>query len=284
MSWFFRISATDIAEFLADHTEGVWVQHNLVPGPGGIPEYVMEYTAGYELRKATLKWSRESPSGVAQDDAMCTFHLLNVTDGAPDDSWTPTDYAGAESIFLALWDSLHYLYPTSVILHEIEWRADGPDFKPFGSSLAPTLRITPLTLDGSDSTHEQRLPPQTAMSVTERTDAHFTAYGVGVPGRTPGTGRTQVRNRWGRFYLPAPQAYYLDNVGRWRTDIIADVCTSVQQAYNELKSNGFFPVVYSPTTGHAYDVTEVAVDDITDVIRSRRYTTVESRAVMAIDD
>jgi hypothetical protein len=242
---------------------------------------VAQYTGTFELRKLTVSWTRTPTTGVVQDADMCTFHFLNLTAGAPDATWTTTDYTTVESAFDALWTSLKPNYLPEVKLSEYSWRADGPAFKPFGSSLSPVLRITPRAVLGT-GTGGTALPPQCAMSVTEVTEAHFDVSGVGVPGDTPGTGRTQRRNRWGRFYLPPPIAVTLTD-GRFAATYCSDVSGYVKTAYNACVAGGLIPVMYSPTTGNAWSVTEVHVDDIVDVIRSRRYVTPQTRAVNAIN-
>jgi hypothetical protein len=242
---------------------------------------VAQYTGTYELRKLTMSWSRTPTSGVVQDVDMCTFHFLNLTAGAPDATWTTADYTAVESAMDAMWASLAIRYVPEIKLVEYSWRADGPAFKPFGAALSPTLRITPRSVAGS-ATGETILPPQCAISVTEVTEAHFDVSGVGVPGDAPGTGRTQRRNRWGRFYLPPASTVAL-NDGRWSTGYCGLVSGYGKTAYYACVAAGLIPVMYSPTTGNSWSITEVHVDDIVDVIRSRRYVTPLTRAVNAID-
>jgi hypothetical protein len=43
------------------------------------------------------------------------------------------------------------------------------------------------------------------------------------------------------------------------------------------------PVMYSPTTGNAWSITEIHVDDIVDVVRSRRYIVPTTRQPKPID-
>jgi hypothetical protein len=243
--------------------------------------FVAQWTGTYELRKVEMHWSRTPTAGVVQDDDICTFHFLNLTGGNPDASWTTSDYTTVETALDAMWASLKVHYMPEIRLSSYVWRADGPAFKPHGTSLSPTLRITARALPGTAS-GETVLPPQCALSVTEATEAHYTVSGVGVPGDTPGTGRTQTRNRWGRFYLPSPSTLALTD-GRFTSSYCGLVSGYVQTAYNACVTAGIVPVVYSPTTGNAWSVTEVHVDDIVDVIRSRRYVTPLTRAVNAVN-
>lgn len=235
----------------------------------------------YELRKLTVGWARTPAIGVVQDLDMCTFHFLNLTGGNPDASWIASDYTTIEAGFDSLWTSLLPDFATTTKLASYTWRADGPAFKPFGDSLSPTLRITSRSVPGTGGGDTSQLPPQCAISVTEVTAAHYTEYGVGVPGKAPGTGRTQLRNRWGRFYLPAPQSATI-MAGRFMSARCTAWSNAVKTFYNLCTAAQFVPVMYSPTIGSAYSIDEIHVDDIVDVIRSRRYTTPTTRAANTI--
>jgi hypothetical protein len=252
-----------------------------VPNEWGLA--LAEYTANYELRKLEVHWSRTPSVGVVQDDDICTFHFLNLTAGAPDATWVDADYAQVEAAFDAAWTSIKVYYAAEMKLSQYVWRADGPAFKPFGAALAPTLRATARSVPGTNAvTGSVPMPPQCAMSVTETTDAKFTVHGVGVPGDAVGTGRTQVRNRWGRFYLPAMATSILSD-GRFSVANSAIVADAFHTMYNSCVSAGNIPVMYSPTTGHAWSVTGLHIDDIVDVVRSRRYTTPLTRSPVTIN-
>lgn len=249
------------------------------PWAGGLD--LLQWDAPYELRKLQVSWKRTPTVGVAQDPAMCTFHFLNLTGGDPDATWTDADFVSVETAFDAFWTTIKPKFDAELKLAEYLWRKDGPAFRPHGAALSPTVRVVPRAVVGTDAT-ARPMPPQCALSVTEVTAASFMVSGVGVPGDAEGTGRTQRRNRWGRFYLPP--------IGStWTTDgrPVASVCTAVSDAvktmYNACVAAGLIPVMYSPTTGSAWSVTEVHVDDIFDVIRSRRYITPTTRAINAIN-
>lgn len=225
----------------------------------------------FELRRMEMVFARAPSVGVMQDVDICTFHFLNLTSGDPDSSWTNADYALVEGqVGPYFWVNIKDNYGDGVTLHELRWRADGPRYRPFGTDLSPTLRVTPIA-DLTGTSSGVPLPPQCAMTVTEVTDAKYVVEGVGVPGSGPG-GRAQTRNRWGRFYLPAMTSTQVQ-AGRWSAAACADIATAVETFYNELIDHDIIPVLYSPTTGNAWSITEIHVDDIIDVVRSRRYVT-----------
>lgn len=239
------------------------------------------YEGAFELAKLQVSWNRTPMVGVVQDPDMCTFHFLNFTDGEVDDSWSSADYAQVESAFGAFWTAIKDHYDSTIELSEYLWRMDGPDHRPFGDSLSPTQRITPVTGQQGIGVSSP-LPPQCALTVTEVTTAFFDVAGVGVPGHAPGTGRTQRRNRWGRFYLPAPMRDEVAH-GRFNSAITTDVANSVQTFYNACIAADFLPVMYSPTTGKAWSIDEIRVDDIVDVVRSRRFVTPITRTPRDLD-
>lgn len=222
------------------------------------------YTGTYELREVDLIFKRVVSAGApVQDNAMCTFHLLNLTSGAPDATWTAGDYTACETLFDTFWGAIKAQYSLGTAFLGYRWSADGPAFKPHGSELSPTLRNTARSVLGSTDT--EFLPPQVAVSVTEVTAAKYTVDDV------EGVG-TQLRNRWGRFYLPAPIVAAAVN-GRLSSAAGTAIANAAQSLYNGLRAADFIPVMYSPTTGSSWSVDELHVDDIFDVIRSRRFVT-----------
>lgn len=203
---------------------------------------------------------------------MTTHHFVNLTAGIPDASWDTTDYTTVESAFDTFWGAIKNQYAPSVKLAQYSWRPDGPEFRPKGTSLAPTLRTVARSVVGTAP--GEALPPQAAISVTETTAAKFTVEDV------EGVG-TQLRNRWGRFYLPAPATIACDD-GRVDPTAASQIANAAQTFYNACVAAQLIPVMYSPTTGHAWSVLEIHVDDIFDVIRSRRFITPLTRNVKAI--
>lgn len=275
----FLVTSEEVMEALEEGVEWtnrgirVFVSPDLVPDADFLTRYLMEFTSAFELRELTVKWSRTVGLSPAEDHAMCTFHILNETGGVPDASWITADYTTVEGHFDTWWNAIRDRFNGNVVLQEYSWRADGPAFKPFGSSLQPTLRITPKSIAGTSSGGVM-MPPQIACTVTEVIPSTFVVPDV------EGVG-AQTRNRWGRFYLPAPAT---DNVasGRLTSAFLTDIADATQTLYNDLVAAGFPVVVYSPTTGHAWSVDEIHVDDVFDVVRSRRFRNTLARTPRAI--
>lgn len=240
---------------------------------------VAQYTGDYECRKLHAIWTRSPVSAPAQDVMVTTHHFLNITSGAPDNTWITSDYTQVESAFTTMWGSLKPSWPDTTRLLEYRWYADGPAFKPFGDDSSPLLRATSVNTAGSGTATP--LPPQIAVSVTEVTAARYST--IAREGRP-----SQLRHRWGRFYLPAPTVGVVGSatgaqagrLGAATQTIIAD---AAQVFYNACRAgSNLVPIMYSPTTGNAWSVDEIHVDDIFDVVRSRRYETPLSRAVRTL--
>lgn len=274
----FFIASEDLRNALEESVEvlnrGRWFWPEYASIPFDSTWFLMEFTSAYELRELSMKWTRNFPGKPPEDHALCTFHLLNRTAGLPDATWTTADYTTAEGLFDAYWTAIKDRYPAfGPVLAEYQWRPDGPAFKPFGASLQPTLRTTARSVAGT-STGDAMLPPQAAITVTEVIPSTFTVEDV------EGVG-TQVRNRWGRFYLPAPGSTSLAD-GRIAAATLTDIADATKTLYDGLVAADLLPVVYSPTTGHAWSVAEVHVDDVWDVIRSRRYRNTLARTPRTI--
>lgn len=231
------------------------------------------YTGDYELRKLEVQWTRDVSGAPLDDRAICTFHLLNLTAGAPDPTWITGDFTAIEARFDTWWTAIKTLYEPRVKLVEYVWRRDGPSFKPHGAEFSPVVRRVARSVAGTGGGAVSMLPPQVALTVTERTAAKFTAEDV------EGVG-DQLRNRWGRFYLPNVAGDQVVD-GRPATACRTTVATATGVLYNGLRTDQFIPVMYSPTTGNSWSVDEIAVDDIFDVQRSRRWRNVINRSVVA---
>lgn len=182
---------------------------------------------------------------------MVTVHFLNLTDSEPDSTWDGTDYGTVETAFSQLWTDIKDNYFSWLHLDQFRWYRDGPAFHPTPSEGNPADRVTEVDVAGSLTTGTTNLPPQVAISVTER---------------------TAIRKRWGRFYLPAPRVSQTTIEGRLQAAFVDEIADACEAAFNTCRAADLIPVVFSPTTENAYSVDELQVDDLFDVIRSRRWS------------
>lgn len=201
---------------------------------------------------------------------MCTFHFVNLTGGVPDSSWATADYAQVETAADAFWEAIRGYYLPSTILIRYRWHRAGPAWEGNPAPYNPSQRDTARSVAGNATATNMQLPPQVALSVTERND--------------------QASRRWGRFYLPAPVAASttLDSQGRVVQQLNDGVQAAAITFYNACRTgNQLIPVVYSrpapertradgttlPARGaEAHSVDTIQVDNLWDVMRSRRYS------------
>lgn len=197
---------------------------------------------GIGVRRAQFVFTRQTLAP-AQDAMTTHLDFLNLTAGSPDDTWNDADFTDLETLLITMWNNLKGFMHTSVTLDQIRWYREGPEVLPPN----PAIRITDTNIVGTNSSS---MPPQVAATVTLKT----------VP-----------RRQWGRLYLPFYGISVLSTTGRFTT-------TSVQTVANEF--DAFFlaaqglekpPVIFSKVRGKAYTVETLQVDDVPDVMRSRRF-------------
>lgn len=199
----------------------------------------------FEGRRLMVRWGRVS-GGVSMDPAITTHDFVNITSDAIDSTWTEQDLINIENRYDTFWTAIKGSYAPEYSLDEYRWYKLGPDIVPPN----PPVRVTDRSVVGTNA--GDSLPPQVAVSVTERTG---------------------TRRRWGRFYLPPPSVQQVDGAGSGRISngFITQVANAAEAMYEGWKSDDFLPVVWSPSTQAAFSVESVQVDDLFDVIRSRRW-------------
>lgn len=234
--------------------------------------------AELEGRKASLVFRRASASGVQEDVAVVTFHFINYTNGVPDGTWIDADFTSLETRFTTLWNALKPYYGAHITLDTIRWHRFGPSLPKSpktGLELSgPAVRQVVLNSPGTAVGTALHLPPQVALTVTERV----------IP-----------RALWGRTYWPAGIATstWLDTYGRAAgASIVALLANQMRDLYQGARADDFMPVVYSPALPSrarrdgtilparppfAHPIQSVSADDVFDVIRSRRFDRPVSR-------
>lgn len=217
------------------------------------------------LRKLQIPFTRQSSASMSEDVAVCSWHLAKNTSDNPDSNWLTADYVAAEARFTTWWTAVSAFYGGSTSsltkLKEYRWYKHGPAFPVSG----PPVRIT--TKNSAASSGTASYPPQVSMNISEH---------------------TAIRKHWGRFYLPAPITSTGDGFGRITSANLGTILTATVTLYNGLRTDGMIPVVYSaakpvrPKKGggtlpaqpaRAYAVESLKMDDVFDVIRSRRFDT-----------
>lgn len=216
-----------------------------------------------QWRRLQVKFDNLTTTDPA-DDQYITFDLANITGGTLDSTWNTADYTTCETLFNNYLTSIQGNFATSVRAVQYRWykRQFNPyDIaKPF-ADMGPPERVTTISVLGGATTP---LPPQVAISVTEK---------------------TAFPKHWGRFYLPQPGASVLGVGGVLLTANADSICTATQTLYAAL-ATAEFPVVVPITqidksaARGLITVNQIQVDNTLDVIRRRRYAAPTYRKVL----
>jgi hypothetical protein len=210
-----------------------------------------DFTAPFETRKLSLRFSRTPPTLVAEDVDVVTMSFLKAPGGTPTDAWDTSDYTTLETALGTLWNSLKVAYPNYIGPVEYRWYADGPAFHPAPTDGNPARRVTTPTLVVGSVTSGATLPPQDAISVTFKTD---------------------IRKHWGRVYMPAPAVGANVNLNGTLADSVCDLYRGAFVTFfNAARAASLVPVVFSLTASTAFGINSVQVDDLIDVMRKRRW-------------
>jgi hypothetical protein len=209
-----------------------------------------------------LRWKRDGGLAGGTDDAVTTHHFVYAPGGTPSDTWASAQFEAVEAALATLWGVLDFAYSNVSGPKQARWYKFGPAIVP---PQAP-VRILDLTLSGTSAGTTLQMPPQVALSVTEKT--------------------TDPKS-WGRFYLPAFIQPIGTQYGRLDASNQGAIADAVDAFYEACIAASVFPVVYSsakperqtaggstlPARGaRALPVKQIQIDDVFDVIRSRRWS------------
>jgi len=197
---------------------------------------------GIGVRKAMLVYSRllHTPP---QDQMTTHIDFLNVTAGSPDDTWTDADFAFLEGEIVNFQQLIAPQIHTKTVLDQIRWYRVGPGIVPPN----PAVRILEVNTPGTSGTQGAA---QVAATITLKT----------VP-----------RRQWGRMYLPVAGNMIAGADGRFSQTAVQAVADAANLMFTNAAANEFLPVIFSKSRGKAYGIESLTVDNVPDVIRSRRF-------------
>jgi hypothetical protein len=211
------------------------------------------------ILRLQVVYQRTRVTGAAQDVAVTTHDF--VIDDASWPAAAPHNYETLESDWATFYNALVGAAPSVIGANtkpiEYRWYREDDGELPWGDP----ARVTTLT--GFTGAGNQ-CPPQVACTVTEIVSS---------------------RRHWGRFYLPGISAARLSADGSLTNATVTLIANAAETLYEAWSTRGVRPVVLGKTpvgSGSilgeeisdalfAYEVTEIRVDDILDVQRSRRY-------------
>lgn len=197
---------------------------------------------GIGVRRAQLVFNRLLFTP-AQDAMTTHLDFLNLTNGNPDDTWTDADFTTLETLISTFIQATQANYNGKVVFDSVRWYRVGPGVVPPN----PAIRIKVFGFPGTGT---NALPPQVGASITFKT----------VP-----------RRQWGRMYMPWNALPLTSPEGRFSSARVDEVGAAMNSLVTNAIAAEFPPVIYSAVRGKAYTVETVQVDDVPDVIRSRRF-------------
>lgn len=225
----------------------------------GYSANVATYTGAFELRKLHAQFSQQDAVVAAEDARVMTFHLAKVSGGAVVATWDGADFTAANAAFDTFWGAIKDQYSAKIKLDRLKYYKAGPAIEP------PQIPVHDADRDVAGASASDPMPPQVAITVTEMAGA---------------------KPYWGRFYLPPPTIPNGDAYGRIDSGFMGQIADATDALYEAWKTAGLHPVVYRAALpvrekkngvelpardASAWDVEKIQVDDIFDVIRSRRF-------------
>jgi hypothetical protein len=250
-------------------------------GTGGA--VVTDYAGTFELRKLQWRLSRAPTGGTVEDVAVMTFHFIKASGGVAGTYVDGTDLPAVETALGTYWNAIKSSFPSFMHSDQYRWYKDGPAYYqlngdgsayvPIGGN--PAIRVTEVDVAGTSAT-SNTLPPQVAMTITEKTSA---------------------RRHWGRWYLPATDSLNSNSNGRMSSGVVTAMLAAAVTFYNSCRAASMVPVVWciqkparpsasgstlpaQPAT--AFEVVSLQMDDLFDIIRSRRWDAPTIRSVTAL--
>jgi hypothetical protein len=198
--------------------------------------------SGIGVRRLSVSLDRTAIEA-GMDPALIHFDILNTTSGSPDDTWTTADYVTCETAFASAWNTFASYAatgtkPTAYIWHRIGTGVSKPN------PAERTMTVALTTAVGGAS-----MPPQNACSITFK---------------------TAVRRSWGRTYLPVGSGS-MTTAGRLSTTAVDAIANTMNTMVGALATGDFHLVVVSSTLASSLNVETIQVDNVSDIIRRRRY-------------
>jgi hypothetical protein len=250
---------------LADPAESESDLEAAVTAETGTLSDVPTFTGTFEMRRLQVKFEVLVGGAVVDDARINTYDFLKLVGGSPSDSWVAADFTAVESAFGQCWSTIKPYYNANLRHAQYRWYKSGPGIAP----PQEPVRVVDVAVVGS-SVSTAQLPPQCALACTELTSS---------------------RKAWGRVYWPAMAHAVVggtpptDGTGRYKSEVLTAFANSLDTYYEACRAAGAFPVVYSPakpsrpsaggtlaaTGARALTIDTIQVDDVPDVIRSRRH-------------
>lgn len=234
---------------------------SLTPEEAGFFSSAQQLAGLGDGRRIVLRFSRVAPTGVREDAAQFDFEFVNFTAGAVDNTWVDADFVAIEGYVDTWWTAVKARCADKIILDEYRWYKFGPSLPVSAKGNeepGPPVRVTDKNVAGSVTTFNP-MPWQVAATVTFK---------------------TAIRKRWGRIYVAGFSSDQVDTYARIPSAMRTVLANATDALFASASAADYAPVVYSPTRRSAYGIEAVQVDDVWDVIRSRRSRETAARTII----
>jgi hypothetical protein len=222
---------------------------------GALPEPVGFFSVVYAAKVPTtylVQTVHERSAGYVDDVEVTTTHWRWTGTGDPDES----DFATVTDRLHDFWTASAAWRTTGIAVREHRWYVADPAPGPPN----PTVQVTADHIAGTSGS--KPLPPQCAITVTQMTD---------------------VRRRWGRFYMGGLTVDVLGTgTGRVLNDVVDQIAVDAAAALFNSATNWRVQVFGSGSPA-SLPVRSVRCDDVFDVQRRRRNDLVLHRATETLD-
>jgi hypothetical protein len=188
-----------------------------------------------------------STAHASADPAEMHFDFLNITSGAPDDTWTTADFTTLEGYLDTFFGVIaSNLWSSGYKLTQYNWYREGAGIVAPNPAVRQITKTTPLAgSNAGTSVH----PPQVACSLTQRNG---------------------VRRSWGRTYIPVNVATLL-SAQTLPTATVDAIANGANALMTSAASSDFYWGTTSKTLSAFLNTEHIEVDDNLDVIRRRRW-------------
>ena len=214
---------------------GHWRTCETVSIPSGDVSFVYDWRMAFVYR-CVCNYELGIP---ATNQAVTTHDWEWLGAEAP----APVEFETVEAKFDAFFAAVKTALGKNVMLAGYRWSPWKNDF----SGTEPSIRYVTRNVN-IGNTVGGLTAPQVACAVTEE---------------------TAIRRRWGRFYLPWPETSGISN-GRFTSGICSQIGAAAVDLLETVESE-WQHVTVSSLTPHILPTEYVRVDDVPDVIRSRRW-------------
>jgi len=220
-----------------------------------------------EWRRVVLKFTRTAPSGATEDAAFLKFDIFLLGDDWIPETWSTGHYTQNETALNTWWTAVKPYVSANHTLAEYRWyrmsfrNPMSVDHR-FNDS-GPPLRVTTVGTPGTDATSSYN-PYQVAASITFKT-GH--------------------RTHWGRVYLPGLANQRIGSTSRISTACCDALANATDTMLGTMLTNEDFLFIPSTQSDGVLapamlSISAIQVDDVPDVIRSRRPRTTTYRKTL----